>query len=383
MNILKKAGGLTDIGKMFGKGADIGKTVGKIDPKTLMNAGDFAGYAKTVNKVDDAADAAKAADKAAAAAKAADKAGDAAKKADDAADAAKKADAAANAAKKADDAADAAKKADDAADAAKKADDAADAAKKADDAADAAKKADDAADAAKKADNAGDAAKKADDVENAEKALQKNSKIVAWMKKNPGKTALAAAAAILGAVGLAYATKSFESNKDKQLGIIKMEPAGSSSTVLITYNQDAVFVKNDKIEFSDSNMIPPHKGDQFDVVQIINKTSITVNIPDIMVYATSGTIILKTTVENRIADTVENGTKETGELLKTGVGAAAGVIGSVAGVAGGLAGNVLGPVWDSVKGVVGPYLLYAEGCCALICCFILIMIIWKIVSMFS
>jgi hypothetical protein len=343
MNILKKAGGLTDIGKMFGKGADIGKTVGKIDPKTLMNAGDFAGYAKTVNKVDDAADAAKAADKAAAAAKAADKAGDAAKKADDAADAAKKADAAANAAKKADDAADAAKKADDAA----------------------------------------DAAKKADDVENAEKALQKNSKIVAWMKKNPGKTALAAAAAILGAVGLAYATKSFESNKDKQLGIIKMEPAGSSSTVLITYNQDAVFVKNDKIEFSDSNMIPPHKGDQFDVVQIINKTSITVNIPDIMVYATSGTIILKTTVENRIADTVENGTKETGELLKTGVGAAAGVIGSVAGVAGGLAGNVLGPVWDSVKGVVGPYLLYAEGCCALICCFILIMIIWKIVSMFS
>jgi len=221
-----------------------------------------------------------------------------------------------------------------------------------------------------------------EDMDKANDTLKKNSKIIDFLKKNPKKTVFAGAVALLGAAGLAYSIKSFEEANNKKLGIIKMEPINSSSNnsslnnsstnmssvVLITYNPQMKIVNGDKIEFGDNNMEPSHIGEQFEVLEIVSDTTFTVIISDIIKYATSGTIILKTTMENRMLDTLDKSVDKVGDVAKTGID------------------NIKDTVFNGISDVLSPLKPYYDyiikggfACCALI----LIIIIIKLIFMFK
>lgn len=159
-------------------------------------------------------------------------------------------------------------------------------------------------------------------------AVGKNRKVMDWMKKNPGKTAAAAGVAVFGATLLGLGIDRFAENNNKPLTIIKMEDANKKNNasqdislistndkVLITFEPSTKFANGDKIEIADTNMEPSFKGQELNVDEIVSDTQIKVTFKEIKKYASKGTIILKTTFDNCIAQT----SKETGETIQEGV----------------------------------------------------------------
>jgi hypothetical protein len=217
-------------------------------------------------------------------------------------------------------------------------------AKNAETAAAAAKNADTAAAAAKNADTAATAAKNADTV---------TGKITT-------KQAIGAAALTIGVAGGVVATTSFNNNSNKLLTIVSMKAGINSGDIIITYSPEATFVDNDSVLFHETTgMVPSHINEQFPVLKIISTTQISINIPDVTVYATTGTVELKTTMDNRIEQTAKNGT-----TVVTSVGA-------------GVGSGIL----SQTSQIFGPYLIYIQSICGLICCLFIIFMIWKIYSM--
>jgi len=206
---------------------------------------------------------------------------------------------------------------------------------------------------------------------NAEKvnALSKNSKIIDWIKKNPGSTVGAAAASVFGAAAVSVASQDYDDNNNKILTIVSMSQDKNSNGVIINYTPEAKFIYGDKIEIQQSNMIPSHENDIFIVNTFPTSTSITVNIPDIKTYATSGTIILKTTMTGRVLNS-------SGELAAT----AGGNINEA------VSNSPIQTIIDYFKSLLynifGPYLKLFQGCCLCICCLIILIIFYKIIKIF-
>jgi hypothetical protein len=204
------------------------------------------------------------------------------KAADDAAKAAAKAaeNAVARAAAAADDAAKAAAKAaDNMADDATKA-----AAKRAQDIADDAAKA--AANAtklsAKAADDAAKAAAKAAD-DAAEASLKNNSKILAWMAKNPKTTFGVAAAAVFGAVVYAEARKMFDKNNGAELTISKIAVVDKDkpTNLQIMFDPSIKILKGDTVSFRNDTKIFPSSVTEkdIDINSIASNSEINITIP--------------------------------------------------------------------------------------------------------
>jgi hypothetical protein len=158
--------------------------------------------------------------------------------------------------------------------------------------------------------------------------------------------------------------------------------------IIITYSPEAKFVNNDQIQIGETNMIPPHKNESFKVLEIISPTQIRVNIPDITTYATSGQIILKTNMDNRLNDSA----KKTVQDVKTGTEKAASTVinvgGAVVNTAGNVVGNVAGSVAEGTSGIFnkvtdifGSYITYAKYFCYFICFILFVGAIYKIYTM--
>ena len=205
---------------------------------------------------------------------------------------------------------------------------------------------------------------------NAEKAddLSKNSKIIDWMKKNPGTTVGAAAAAVFGAASIVTASEDYDEYNNKIFTIVSMKPDKNSCGVIINYTPEAKFIFGDKIQIQQTNMIPSHENDILSVLTFPSSTSITVNIPDIKTYATSGTIMLKTTMTGRALNA-------TGE----NVAVVTGKVGEV------VSNSPIQTIIDYFKSLLynffGPYLKLIQGCCLCFCCLIIFSICYKIIRM--
>ena len=199
--------------------------------------------------------------------------------------------------------------------------------------------------------------------------LSKNSKIIDWMKKNPGSTVGAAAAAVFGVATVAAASQDYDDYNNKVLTIVSMQPDKNSSGVIINYKPEAKFIYGDKIQIQQTNMIPSHENDILSVLTFPSSTSIVVNIPDIKTYATSGSFILKTTMTGRV-------------LNSTGENAAV-VTGKVGEV---VSNSPIQTIIDYFKSLLynffGPYLKLIQGCCLCFCCLIIFSICYKIIRIF-
>jgi hypothetical protein len=218
----------------------------------------------------------------------------AAKAADDSAKAAAKAadNAAQRASKAADDYAEAAAKA-----SAANADDATKAAAKrlkdiSDNAASASARA--AKESAKAADDAAKSAAKAlDDI--AEASLKNNSKILAWIAKNPKTTFAAAAAAVFGAVVYAEARKNFDKNNGAELTINKIAVVDieKPNNLQIMYDPGIKILKGDTVSFKDNTKIFPTGllDKEMDINSIASRNEINITIP-ILETKTLGTLLV-------------------------------------------------------------------------------------------
>jgi len=251
--------------------------------------------------------------------------------------------------------------------------------------------------AAKVVDGAGTAAKVGDDVvdgagtglKNADEMADKltdaaktnqklSSKIGKVLKNNPGKTLAAALIIAAGAAGLAFATEGFNKSNNQPLTIINSyaTTGGDEGDVTIEYTADSgvtvvdgdsviVNPPNDQENLSSSGQVSNYfipatiYGQTIQVKTIISSSSIVINYPGLVGYAKKGVLTLQTTMENRLLDQAEKGVAAAQELTGTALG------------------TVLGPF----KKILGPYLIYAQGCCCCICCLILISIIYKVSKM--
>jgi len=200
----------------------------------------------------------------------------------------------------------------------------------------------------------------------------KRNKLKEFVKKNPLTTTAAAAIAVYGATVYGKADASLAANNNKKLKIILMVAGNNSGDVIITYSPDARFVDDDQIEIDETSMIPSHKRDKFDVLEIISPTKIRVNIPDITTYAHDGTIILKTTLENRLEDSAKD---VFDDIIEGASGAAEG------------GKNILGKgvsgIFEGIKDILGPYITVAEYSCYFICFLIIVGVLYTIYTTFN
>jgi len=191
-------------------------------------------------------------------------------------------------------------------------------------------------------------------------------KVKDWMSKNPGTTIATAMATLLGVAGMAYAYQQYQANNNKTLTIVSSSAGTNSGDVNITYSPNTTIVADDKITLGTTNFTlsdgSSPTGQQFSVIGIISDTQITINIPNIQNYATSGTFTLQTTMSNQIWGGLAN-------LL--GVQTACSYTG--------LGSTIICPILNLIK----PYMTYLEIFCGVICCLILTMIFYKIFHMFG
>ena len=216
--------------------------------------------------------------------------------------------------------------------------------------------------------------------EEGSETVGKNRKIMDWMKKNPGKTVAAAGVAVFGATLLGLGIDRFAENNNKPLTIVKMEDVdkvtdkpltdftATNDKVLITFDPSTKLADGDKIEVADTNMEPNFKGKEFSVDEIVSDTQIKVTFKEIKKYASNGTVILKTTFDNCIAQT----SKETGETITEGVSSITG------GVMDTLFDGPLKPLkefYEKSKKIIN---IACFACCYLIC----MGIVYKVFRMF-
>jgi hypothetical protein len=215
----------------------------------------------------------------------------------------------------------------------------------------------------------------ADKLNDTSKTNQKlSSKIAKLLKDNPGKTLGGVLLAGLGVAGLVLATESFNKSNNQPLTIIDSyaTKGGDEGDVTIEYTADSgvtvvdgdsviVNPPNDQDYLSSSGQVSDYfipsaiYSQTIQVKTIISSSSIVINYPGLVGYTKKGILTLQTTMENRMLDQAEKGINVAKELT----------------------GTVLGPVLK----MLGPYLIYAQGFCAFICCLILISIIYKVSKM--
>jgi len=206
------------------------------------------------------------------------------------------------------------------------------------------------------------------DTELAASVVTKNSTILSKMKtlaaKNPGTTLAGALAATIGVAGLASAYDSFIKNNNVKLTITSSLSGPNPGDVIINYNPSTTIVDGDNITIVGSNFVlndgTSLNGKQFPVSSIKSDTSVIINIPNIKLYATSGTLTLQTTYSNRIWSTVQKGV-DTVESAAT---------------------NVSSGVLSTVSKMLSPYMKYIQIFCCIFCYLIIFSIFWKIYSLF-
>lgn len=216
----------------------------------------------------------------------------------------------------------------------------------------------------------------ADKLNDTSKTNQKlSSKIAKLLKDNPGKTLGGVLLAGLGVAGLVLATESFNKSNNQPLTIIDSyaTKGGDEGDVTIEYTADSgvtvvdgdsviVNPPNDQDYLSSSGQVSNYfipsaiYGQTIQVKTVISSSSIVINYPGLVGYTKKGVLTLQTTMENRMLDQAEKGINVAQELT----------------------GTVLGPI---IK-MLGPYLIYAQGFCAFICCLIVLAIIYKLFKMF-
>jgi len=219
----------------------------------------------------------------------------------------------------------------------------------------------------------------ADKLTDAAKTNQKlSSKIAKVLKENPGKTLGAALLAAATVAGVILAKESFEKSNNQPLTIINSyaTSGGDEGDVTIEYTAasgvtvvdgDSVIVNppNEQENLLSSGQVSNYfipttiYGQTIQVKSIISSSSIIINYPGLVGYAKKGILTLQTTMENRLLDQAEKTVDAAKELT----------------------GTVLGPILGPIQKMLGPYLIYAQGCCCCICCLILISIIYKVSKM--
>jgi len=201
----------------------------------------------------------------------------------------------------------------------------------------------------KNADEANGIAKNTDDLmargsRNSESFFNRLQTLVA---KNPYKTVGAFVALTLGGLGIAYVLTNYENSNNKTVSIItsyagpaSSHTSSSSNIIVIEYksDDDATIVTDDGITISDDSFIPSLNGQKFKVISVTDN-KITINVTNkITTYATSGKLLISTTLENRMLNGVENVAHETGSIVRDGLG-----------VGGDILGEFFGPIFESLK----------------------------------
>ena len=112
-------------------------------------------------------------------------------------------------------------------------------------------------------------------------------------------------------------------------------------------------------------MIPLYSGQQFDIPYIISANKMGVNINPITMYATKGSLTLKTTFENCLGAVEEN--------MKTELGKVAAPLTEVFST---------NKFLSEIKNKLGPYFTYIQYGCLVFVIIIIILTGYKLVRMF-
>lgn len=162
----------------------------------------------------------------------------------------------------------------------------------------------------------------------------------AWesIKNNKG-TVMFGGAAVTGiSLGIWAAIKKKES-EDTPREIIKVEYLetgilSSKKTLKITYKPEIAITKKDTLTITGTKTTPPFDGSGISVTNVISDSSIVITTSQNTTnLQPGGTINVKTSTDNQIADALGSTLKGVGEAAGTAAGAAAGGVASGAGAA--------------------------------------------------
>ena len=141
--------------------------------------------------------------------------------------------------------------------------------------------------------------------------VQKNSSILEFMAKNPGYTALAAGIVIFGAV--IFANALIMASEDIRLSIVTMKILDQTKPTIaqIIYEPATKIAKGDELTISGNTNIIPDSiiNKKLDFDDIVSKTEISVNIPDLITPATYGSLKLSKDFDNCLKEAAEEVSK--------------------------------------------------------------------------
>ena len=142
--------------------------------------------------------------------------------------------------------------------------------------------------------------------------LEKSPTLREFIAKNPGYTAVAAGIAIFGAVIFANALLMYEEEIKLSIVTMKILDETKPTIVQIIYEPATKIAKGDELTIiGNTNIIPDSIiNKKLDFDDIISKTEINVNIPDLITPATYGSLELKKDLDNCFKEAADNAAKD-------------------------------------------------------------------------
>ena len=159
-----------------------------------------------------------------------------------------------------------------------------------------------------------------------------------------------AGGAVVGAGYVGQSLLEYSQKNNKKFDITSIVDASDmynslKPSAILTFAQPQEISKKDRVELSETDCEPPLNG-LFNIVEVINDTSIKIQIPEKLTKnGTKGNMILKTTFENQLLDNVGGSIKSVGSTVGSAVGE---ITSATIGASGDIIGKTIGGIAEGL-----------------------------------